>query len=79
MRDRGQRRGVRVLETGCMGICPKHGVTALNATRPNTIHIIPAGTDAVDVARTLLGDVNPAVAPLGGPSGAPGGDGIESL
>lgn len=56
LREAGQRRQVRVMETGCLGICPKHGVTALNATRPDTIHVIPTGTGGADAVRTLLGD-----------------------
>ncbi len=55
LRDAGRRRDVRVIETSCLGICPKHGVTALNAGHPQTIHIIPAGTDAEAAAETLLG------------------------
>jgi predicted metal-binding protein len=56
LRAVGRRRDVRVIETSCMGICPKHGVTALNASRPQTIHVIPAGTEADAAIRTLLGD-----------------------
>jgi predicted metal-binding protein len=55
-RDAGQRRQIRVLETGCLGICPKNGVTALNATRPGTIHVIETGSVGADALRTLLGD-----------------------
>ncbi len=51
----GRQRDVRVFETGCLGICPKGGVTALNATRPGMIHVIPAGTDRVEAMATLLG------------------------
>jgi predicted metal-binding protein len=54
IRDSGRRREVRIFETSCIGICPKRGVTALNATRPEAIHVIPAGTTAEDAARTLL-------------------------
>jgi predicted metal-binding protein len=55
LRDAGRRRQVRVMETACLGLCPKNGVTALNATLPGTIHVIPAGTNAPDALRTLLG------------------------
>ncbi|HEY0185044.1 MAG TPA: hypothetical protein VGC09_19760 [Rhodopila sp.] len=55
LRDIGRRRQVRVIETGCFGICPKNGVTALNATHPETLHVIPAGTDAEQAIRVLLG------------------------
>lgn len=56
LRDIGQRRQVRVMETACLGVCPKGGVTALNATRPGLVHVIPAHTDGAQALRTLLGD-----------------------
>jgi hypothetical protein len=56
LRDIGRRRQVRVMETSCLGICPKDGVTALNAIRPGTIHVIPVGSDGATAVRTLLGD-----------------------
>jgi predicted metal-binding protein len=56
IRDMGRRRTLRVFEVSCMGICPKQGVTALNATSPGTIHVIPAGTAGQAALRTLLGD-----------------------
>jgi predicted metal-binding protein len=68
LRAAGRRRDVRVIETSCLGICPKHGVTALNASRPQTIHVIPAGTEANAAMRTLLG----------GFDAVPDGSGIES-
>jgi predicted metal-binding protein len=65
LRAAGRRREVRVIETSCLGVCPKHGVTALNATRPQTIHVVPAGTDAAAALRLLLGDFD-SVADHGG-------------
>ncbi len=56
LREAGQHRQVRVMETSCLGICPKHGVTALNATRPGTIHVVSTGTDGAVAVQTLLGD-----------------------
>ena len=55
LREAGRRRDVRICETGCLGICPKGGVTALNATNPGMIHIIQAGTDGAQAVQTLLG------------------------
>jgi hypothetical protein len=49
-------RVIRILETSCMRLCPKGGVTALNATRPGTIHVIPARSDGAEAMQTLLGD-----------------------
>lgn len=51
----GRSRDVRILETGCLGVCPKGGVTALNATHPGMIHVIPAGMDRAEAMETLLG------------------------
>jgi predicted metal-binding protein len=56
LREAGRRRDVRICETSCLGLCPKGGVTALNATRPGTIHVIQAGAEGSDAMQTLLGD-----------------------
>ncbi len=54
-RAAGHRRDVRVCDTGCLGLCPKGAVTALNASRPGTVHAIPAGTDGTKALGQLLG------------------------
>jgi predicted metal-binding protein len=54
---RGQRRQVRVIETRCMGICPKKAVTAMNANRPGTILTVPRKTDAEVILANLLDGV----------------------
>jgi predicted metal-binding protein len=71
VRDTGRRRDIRVLETSCLGICPKRGVTALNAARPGALRVIPAGTPAGDALDALLRDdpaqsvgIEPAGLPL---------------
>jgi len=56
LQDIGRRRQVRVMESSCLGICPKNGITALNATRPDTIHVITVGLDGAAAVRILLGD-----------------------
>jgi predicted metal-binding protein len=67
LREEGRRRDVRIFETSCMGICPKRGVTALNATKPGRLHVISAGTDTATVVRTLLdADVSPSIGSVGG-------------
>jgi predicted metal-binding protein len=53
-RENGHRRDVRIIETRCMGICPKKGVTALNASRPGKILTIPKGTVATEVMAQLM-------------------------
>ena len=59
LRDTGRRREVKVIETSCFGICPKRGVTALNATCPGTLHVIPAGASPAAALDTLLGGMHP--------------------
>jgi hypothetical protein len=56
LRNAGRRRDIRILETSCMGLCPKGGVTALNATHRRTIHVISVGSEPTNALRTLLGD-----------------------
>ena len=65
LREAGRRHDVRVIETGCLGVCPKRGVTALNASHPSAIHVIPAGMDGEAAARTLLRGLHPVVDPDG--------------
>jgi hypothetical protein len=53
-RERGQRGEVRIIETRCMGICPWKAVTALNASRPDTILTIPKGTATNEAIMQLM-------------------------
>jgi predicted metal-binding protein len=55
LRQTRNRRDVRICETSCLGLCPKGGVSAINASDPGTIRVIPAGMDAVEAVRALLG------------------------
>jgi predicted metal-binding protein len=50
---KGRRRDVRIIETKCMGVCPRKAVTALNARRPGRILTIPKGI-ATDEAMAQL-------------------------
>jgi predicted metal-binding protein len=54
-----QRREVRIIETRCMGICPRKAVTALNASRPGRILTISKGTAADEAMRQLISDQEP--------------------
>ncbi len=52
-RQAGRRREVRVIETKCLGLCPKGAVTVLPAGRPGEMLSVPAGMDpAAVLART---------------------------
>jgi hypothetical protein len=61
LKAKGYKRGVRVIETRCIGICPKNALTALNASRPDRILTIPKGTGA-DEALAHLVEAAPAPA-----------------
>ncbi len=54
LKQRGRRREVRIVETRCMGICPKKAVTALNASHPGHLLTVPKGTDAAEVLAALV-------------------------
>jgi predicted metal-binding protein len=53
---RGEKRAVRVIETRCMGLCPKDAVTALNAGRPERIFAVPVGADAAALLALAMDD-----------------------
>jgi predicted metal-binding protein len=55
-RENGHRRDLRIIETRCMGICPRKAVTALNASRPEKIFTIPRGTAATEAMARLVND-----------------------
>jgi predicted metal-binding protein len=49
LRQNGRRRVVRVIETKCLGLCPRGAVTMLRGSRPGTILAVPGGTDPAAV------------------------------
>ena len=54
LRAAGRRRSVRVIESKCLGLCPKNAVTVLDAGRPGRMLAVPAGTDVADTLAMLL-------------------------
>ena len=46
LRAAGRRREVRVIEIGCLGLCPKGAITVAIASRPGELLIVPKGSDA---------------------------------
>lgn len=56
LRASGRRRAVRVIEIGCVGLCPKGAVTVANASRPGELLAVPKGADPGEVLRRLAGD-----------------------
>jgi predicted metal-binding protein len=51
---RGHRREVRIIESRCLGICPKKAVTALNAASPGRILIVRKKTKASEAIAWLM-------------------------
>src|SRR6185437_12728809 len=58
LKDGGHRRDIRIIETRCMGLCPKNAVTMVAAADPGRIYAVPAGTPAGEALR-LISDPAP--------------------
>lgn len=48
-----KRSPVRLVETGCMKLCPKGAVAVATSRDARLVHIIPGGTPVVEVAAHL--------------------------
>ena len=59
LRASGHRTDTRVIETKCLGLCPKGAVAVLPATDPALILAVPAGTDPAVLAARLLPPLPP--------------------
>ena len=53
LRAAGARHVARVVETKCLGLCPKSSVSVMLASRPQSILAVPRGAAAVDVLASL--------------------------
>ena len=49
LKEAGRRREVRVVEVGCLSLCPKRAVTMVSAARPGQVWAVPEGTDVAAV------------------------------
>ncbi|MBS0638261.1 MAG: (2Fe-2S) ferredoxin domain-containing protein [Acetobacteraceae bacterium] len=54
LKAQGHGRSVRIIETRCMGLCPKKAVTALNASAPTRLLTIPRGTPVVEALAQVM-------------------------
>ena len=45
LRQSGRRQTVRVIETKCLGLCPRGAVTVLRGSEPGVMLAVPARTD----------------------------------
>jgi hypothetical protein len=50
---KGRKADLGLIETGCLKICPKNAVVAINGARPRDWLIIPRGSDIATVADRL--------------------------
>lgn len=41
---KGKRAAIKVVETRCLGICPKRAVVMVDGTRPGEAVLVPVGT-----------------------------------
>lgn len=57
LRETGRRQEMRILEIGCLGVCPKGGVVVMHGAQPGEMLVIPEGMDLAQLAARL-----PAVA-----------------
>ena len=53
LRQAGRRRDVRIIETGCLGVCPKRAVVVLRGSMPGQLLIVPQGQPAASVLDSL--------------------------
>ncbi len=49
LRATGRRQSVRVIESKCLGLCPKGAVTVVPGGRPDAMLVVPEGTSAAEV------------------------------
>lgn len=59
LRDLGRRRELRVLDVGCLGVCPKGGVTVMHGARASEMLVVPEGLDLMQLAMRLAGPPSP--------------------
>jgi predicted metal-binding protein len=52
LRRTGRRRAVRIIETKCLGLCPKRAVAVIGT--PATTLIVPIGTDSAAILANAL-------------------------
>jgi predicted metal-binding protein len=52
-RKKGRKASLGIIETGCLKICPKDAVVAINGARTRDWLIIRRGTDIQDAAAAL--------------------------
>lgn len=54
LKQTGRRRTLRVMEVGCLSLCPKNAVTVAGPAHPGALFAIQPGTDPAAVLAALL-------------------------
>ena len=49
----GRRRDLRIIEVGCLGLCPKQAVTVIGPNRTGEVIAVPKGTDPAEILAVL--------------------------
>lgn len=50
---KGRRASLGVVETRCLGVCPRRGIVVIDTASPDRWHIVPADATVQEVAATL--------------------------
>ncbi|MET0240831.1 MAG: (2Fe-2S) ferredoxin domain-containing protein [Sphingobium sp.] len=50
---KGRKADFGIIETGCLKVCPKNAVVAIDAAHPRQWLVVPAGADMDEVAQRL--------------------------
>lgn len=54
--SKGRKARLGVVETRCLGICPRDAVTLVDTREPGRWRIVPAGADVAALATMLRGE-----------------------
>jgi hypothetical protein len=52
--NKGRKAALGVVETKCLGVCPKNAVMVVDAARPDRWLVVPAGTDVAEVETVVF-------------------------
>jgi len=58
LKEAGRRRELRVVEVGCLGLCPKRAISVVTSAQPAYFMAVPEGTDPA----LVLARLSPAAA-----------------
>src|SRR5690606_37486277 len=53
---KGRKARMGIIETGCLGLCPKGGVTVVDGAHPGEWMVVYPGADLDDLLRRLDGE-----------------------